>query len=84
MPTSTPAVEAITAPATSDSAERAHQSLIDRMRVELAAQPKRTVKVRNDGDVFVQINGYSFLIQPDVKVSVPEPVADLLDEAGYI
>jgi hypothetical protein len=54
------------------------------MRDYLAAQPKRRVKLRNDGDVFVQINGYSLLIQPNVPVDVPEPVAVLLEQADYI
>jgi hypothetical protein len=66
------------------SPENAHTSLIDTMRVHLAKQPKVEVRVHNDGDVFVQINGYSYLVQPNVKVLVPAPVAKLLDEAGYL
>lgn len=59
-------------------------SLIDYMREWLAAQPKRKVKVRAESDVFVQINGYSVLIQPGVPVDVPEPIAVLLEQADYI
>ena len=65
-------------------AEAKRISLIDYMRDYLAGCPKRIVKIHNDADVFVQINGYSLLIQPGVSVPVPEPVAVLLDEAGYI
>jgi hypothetical protein len=59
-------------------------TLIEETKAWLATQPKRTVKVRSDGDVFVQINGYGMLIQPGVSVEVPEPVAVLLDQADYI
>jgi len=65
-------------------AEAKRTTLIDYMRDYLGKQPKRRVKIHNDSDVFVQINGYSILIQPNVPVDVPEPVAVLLDEAGYI
>lgn len=65
-------------------AEAKRTTLIDYMRDWLSKQPKRRVKVHNDSDVFVQINGYSILIQPNVSVDVPEPVAVLLDDAGYI
>ena len=65
-------------------AEAAQRSMIDRMKVHFASQPKRRVKVRNDGPVTVQVNGYSFLIQENVPVDVPSQVADMLDEAGYI
>jgi hypothetical protein len=66
------------------SQEQAHQSVIDSTRDQLRAQPKVQVRVHSDGDVPVQINGYTYLIQPNVKVSVPESVAILLDEAGYL
>lgn len=65
-------------------AEAKRTSLIDYMKSWLSAQPKRRVKVHHDGDVFVQINGYSLLIQSGVPVDVPEPVAVLLDQADYI
>ena len=62
--------------------EVAHQSTINATRDALRAQPKVQVKVRGDADVQVQINGYTYLIQPNVKVSVPESVATLLEEGG--
>jgi predicted transcriptional regulator len=65
-------------------AEQAQRSLIDKMRDYLSKQEKVEVRVHNDADVFVQIQGYSYLIQPGVKVKVPRPVAELLDEAGYL
>lgn len=65
-------------------AEANRASLIDQMRDELNSQPKVEVKVKNDADVPVQINGYTYLIQPNVKVRVPQSVATLLEEAGYI
>lgn len=74
----TPAIDPLVA------AERGRVSLLDRMRDELAKEPKREVKVRSDGDVFVQINGYTFIIQPGLKVKVPESVAVLLENADYI
>lgn len=61
-----------------------HASLIDVMKAHFAKEEKVEVKVRSDGDVFVQINGYSFLIQPDVKVRVPKSVALLLEQGNYI
>jgi hypothetical protein len=64
--------------------EKLHRSMIDVMRDVLKAQPKRRVRVRSDGDVPVQINGYSFLIQPNVWVEVPEQVAEMLDDGGYL
>lgn len=66
------------------AAEQSHRSLIDRMKVHFADQERVEVKVRHDSDVFVQINGYSFLIQPNVKVRVPAQVAELLEQGGYI
>jgi hypothetical protein len=62
----------------------AHDSLLDKMKKHFATAKRQTVKIRNDGDVFVQVNGYSFLIKPNVKVEVPTEIATLLDEAGYI
>jgi len=65
-------------------AEAKRTTLIDYTKNWLKDQPKRTVKVRSDADVFVQINGYSILIQPNVSVQVPEPVAVLLEQGDYI
>lgn len=62
----------------------AQDSLIDVMRKKFAAEPRVRVKVKNDGPVPVQVNGYSFLIRENVWVEVPESVAAILDEAGYI
>ena len=66
------------------AAQVSNISRIDKMRQHFLKQPKRRVKVRNDGPVRVQVNGYSFLIQPNVVVEVPEQVAQLLEEADYI
>ena len=69
-------------------AEQARLSLIDEMkkyfRAERAKGNVRKVKIHNDSDVPVQINGYTFLVQKGVSVEVPNDVADLLEEAGYI
>lgn len=59
-------------------------SMLDVMRKKFAAEPRVRVKVKNDGPVPVQVNGYSFLIRENVWVEVPESVAAILDEAGYI
>lgn len=65
-------------------AEITRLSLIDKMKDYFKDQKRVRVKVRNDSDVPVQINGYTFLIQHDVPVEVPEDVRDLLENAGYI
>lgn len=62
----------------------AADSMLDIMRKKYAAEPRVRVKVKNDGPVTVQVNGYSFLIRENVWVEVPESVRDILDEAGYI
>lgn len=80
----TPLVEAVPEAVALSQAESERQSMIDKMRDYLAAQPKRRVKVRNDGDVFVSINGYSVLVKPNVWLHVPEPIAQLLEEGDYI
>jgi hypothetical protein len=73
------------APAELTSAEqREAAEMLDRMRAYLKGQRKVRVRVKNDGPVFCQINGYSFVIRPDVPVEVPEAVAELLEGAGYI
>lgn len=64
--------------------EMARLSLIDQMKVYFKDQPRVRVKVRNDADVPVQINGYTFIVRANVAVDVPQDVADLLDQAGYI
>jgi hypothetical protein len=60
------------------------QSMLNVMRDKYAVEKRVPVKVHNDGPVQVQVNGYSFLIREGVKVEVPESVAAILDEAGYI
>jgi hypothetical protein len=64
--------------------EAVRQSLIDKMRDYFKDQKRVRVKVRNDSDVPVQINGYTFIVQHDVPVDVPQDVADLLEAADYI
>lgn len=65
-------------------ASNSHISMIDKMKARFAGERRVPVKVHNDGPVFVQVNGYSFLIRENERVEVPESVARLLDEAGYI
>lgn len=69
-----------------DADERAaHRSMIDVMREHFRKQRRVTIRVPKEaGEQFVQINGYSFQIQPGVKVEVPEAVAQVLEEAGVI
>lgn len=62
----------------------ARLSMIDNMRDHFKDMPRVRVKVRNDGDVPVQVNGYTFIIQCNVDVDVPVQVADILREADYI
>lgn len=64
--------------------EVARLSRIDQMKEYFKHQPRVRVKVRNDADVPVQINGYTFLVQAGVPVDVPQDVADLLSAADYI
>ncbi len=64
--------------------EVARMSRIDEMRDYFKGQKRVRVKVRNDSDVPVQINGYTFIVQANVAVEVPTDVADILEEAGYI
>jgi len=59
-------------------------SMIDKMRAKYAKEKRVRVKVHNDGPVQVQVNGYSFLIRENVPVEVPESVAQILEDAGYI
>jgi hypothetical protein len=60
-------------------------SRIDRMREYFAKQPKRQIRIRKElGDQTAQINGYTFLMKAGEKISVPEDVAVLLEDAGII
>lgn len=70
--------------AVATAAAGGHTSMLNIMRDKFAAEPRVRVKCKNDGPVSVQVNGYSFLIREDVWVEVPESVAQILDEAGYI
>lgn len=82
---STPEIpaEVKVAEAVSDS-EEAQRSMLNIMADKFASEKRVSVKVRNDGDVFLQVNGYSFLIKPNVKVEVPESIVPLLEDAGYL
>lgn len=60
------------------------QSMLNVMRDVYKAEPRVRVKVHNDGPVQVQVNGYSFLIREGVPVEVPESIAAILEDAGYI
>lgn len=64
--------------------EMARVSLIDQMREYFKGQKRVRVRVRNDGDVPVQVNGYTFIVAANVPVDVPEDVAWHLENAGYI
>ena len=66
------------------AAQAEQQSMLNVMRDKYAAEPRVRVKVHNDGPVQVQVNGYSFLIREGVPVMVPESVAEILEDAGYI
>lgn len=66
------------------AAIESQQSMLNIMRDKFAVEKRVPVKVHNDGPVFVQVNGYSFLIRENERVEVPESVAAILDEAGYI
>lgn len=54
------------------------------MKAHLDAQPKVPVKIHADGDVFVQANGYGYIIKPKVTVHVPQQIAEMLEAADYI
>lgn len=70
--------------AAESDAETAQRSMLNVMGDIYKAEKRVPVKVRSDGDVFVQVNGYSFLIKPNVKVEVPESLVTILEEGGYI
>ena len=67
------------------SPQMLQQKRLDRMAEYFKNRPKETIRIRpEDGDQWVQINGYAFQIQAGVKVKVPTDVADLLRDAGVI
>jgi len=71
-------------PKVQTDATLAQQSMLNVMRETFADQKRVRVKVHNDGPVTVQVNGYGFLIAEDQWVEVPEQVAEILEDAGYI
>lgn len=52
------------------------------MRDYYAAQPKVSIKTREDE--WVQVNGYTFIIKKGERVEVPKDIADILEESGRI
>jgi hypothetical protein len=61
------------------------QKRIERMKEYFANRPKETIRIRKDeGDQWVQINGYAFQIQAGKEVKVPVDVADQLRNADII
>lgn len=61
-----------------------HDSLLDIMKKKFATEERVEVKVRAESDVFVQVNGYSFIIKPNEKVRVPKSIQVLLEQGDYI
>ncbi len=58
---------------------------VARMREYFKNRPKEKIRIRpEDGEQWVQINGYAFRIQAGQDVKVPVDVADTLREAGVI
>ncbi len=80
----TEVIEPTISPKAKTELEAKRLSLIDHMRAHYKTQKRVRVKVRNDADVPVQINGYTFIVAANVAVDVPEDVAKLLEDAGYI
>lgn len=66
------------------AAEVAHQNLLSTMQEHYRKEKRVRVRVRAQHDVPVQVNGYTFVIQPNVFVDVPESIATILEDAGYI
>lgn len=52
------------------------------MRDYYDKQEKVSVKTREDE--WVQVNGYTFIIKKDTRVSVPKDIAQILEDAGRI
>lgn len=84
VPGSSDAPEVAPSAAVQTQATIAQQSMLNVMREVFSKQKRVRVKVRNDGPVPVQVNGYTFLIRENVPVEVPEQVAEILEDAGYI
>lgn len=62
--------------------ESAQRNRFSIMKAHLAKQPKVRVRVREE--TTVQLNGYTFVIAPNVSVMVPEQVEEILIESGRI
>ncbi len=61
------------------------ESRVSRMREYFKNRPKEKIRIRpEDGEQWVQINGYAFRIQAGQDVKVPVDVADTLREAGVL
>lgn len=90
VPVDSPVHEALTGtvitPGVSQVSERGtHTRRINAMKAHFDAQPKENIKIRkDDGEQFVQVNGYTFQIQPGVVVAVPRQVANMLRDADII
>ena len=55
------------------------------MREHFARQKKVSVRIlKEKGDAFVQVNGYTFIVQAGARVEVPEQIAQMLEDAEYI
>lgn len=69
-------------PVTQSGDKERYENDLARITKSLMAQPKVSVKLQED--TYVGINGYPFLIKGKERVSVPQQVADILEEAGRI
>jgi|ABSQ01.1.fsa_nt_gi deoxycytidine triphosphate deaminase len=72
----------ISADKPSSAEERADQVTEHTMRDYYAAQPKVSIKTREDE--WVQVNGYTFIIKAGERVEVPKDIAAILEESGRI
>jgi hypothetical protein len=62
--------------------DRADKFTENTMRDYFAAQPKVSIRTREDE--WVQVNGYTFIIKKGERVEVPKDIADILEESGRI
>jgi hypothetical protein len=74
--------KAAAVPKATSAEERADVLTENYMRDYYAAQPKVSIKTRDDE--WVQVNGYTFIIKGGMRVEVPKDIADILEEAGRI
>lgn len=66
---------------------RVYEGRQAQMRAIFASQPRRTIRISPElwgAETFVGINGYKFQIKNGERVSVPEQVAQLLEDMGRI